>query len=109
MDRELTVAETGAERDGGEGEGRRLTAAQFQGLADIPPEIEWAANIRNRNTRRAYQRDRSRVLPLRRHPRRRRTAPGHPGPCHRLAPHTGSARAGRRHRAPQALGAGRAL
>ena len=63
MDRELTVGETGAvagaERDGvgGGGEGRRLTAAQFQGLADIPPEIEWAANIRNQHTRHAYQRD----------------------------------------------------
>ena len=59
MDRELTVGDAVAERDGdgGEGEGRRLTASEFQGLADIPPEIEWAANIRNRNTRRAYQRD----------------------------------------------------
>ena len=65
MDRELTVggavdetvAVADAERDGGDGEGRRLTAVEFQGLADIPPEIEWAANIRNRNTRRAYQRD----------------------------------------------------
>ena len=59
MDRELTVAETGAGRggNGGEGEGRWLTAVEFQGLADIPPEIEWAANIRNQNTRRAYQRD----------------------------------------------------
>ena len=63
MDRELTVAETGAvadagrDADGGGGEGRRLTAVEFQGLADIPPEIEWAANIRNAHTRRAYQRD----------------------------------------------------
>ena len=35
--------------------GRLLTAAEFQGLADVPPEIEWFANIRNRSTRRAYE------------------------------------------------------
>lgn len=34
---------------------RLLTAAEFQGLADVPPEIEWFANIRNRSTRRAYE------------------------------------------------------
>lgn len=36
---------------------RRLTDAQFQGLATIPPEVEWFANIRNPNTKRAYERD----------------------------------------------------
>lgn len=36
---------------------RRLTDQQFQGLANIPPEIEWFANISNKNTRRAYQND----------------------------------------------------
>lgn len=30
---------------------------QFQGLADVPPEIEWFANLTNANTRRAYQQD----------------------------------------------------
>lgn len=30
-----------------------LTAAQFQQLAEVPPEIEWFANIDNRQTRRA--------------------------------------------------------
>src|SRR5580704_14932967 len=34
---------------------RLLTAAEFQRLADVPPEIEWFANIRNRSTRRAYE------------------------------------------------------
>src|SRR5947209_15065010 len=34
---------------------RFLTAAEFQGLADVPPEIEWFANITNRSTRRAYE------------------------------------------------------
>lgn len=32
---------------------RRLTAAEFRGLAKVPPEAEWFANI----TRRAYQAD----------------------------------------------------
>ena len=33
-------------------EDRRLTAAEFQGLAELPPEAEWFANIKvgvNRN------------------------------------------------------------
>jgi hypothetical protein len=34
---------------------RLLTAAEFQRLADVPPEVEWFANIRNRSTRRAYE------------------------------------------------------
>jgi integrase/recombinase XerD len=34
---------------------RLLTAAQFQRLVDVPPEVEWFANIRNRSTRRAYE------------------------------------------------------
>jgi hypothetical protein len=40
----------------GNGE-RLLTAAQFQRLADIPPELEWLANIRNPRTRKAYKQD----------------------------------------------------
>jgi integrase/recombinase XerD len=34
-----------------------LTATQFDTLADIPPEIEWFANLTNPNTRRAYRQD----------------------------------------------------
>src|SRR5271169_4136960 len=34
---------------------RRLTAAEFQGLAEVPPEIEWFANITNLGTRRIYK------------------------------------------------------
>ena len=34
---------------------RPLTAARFQGLADVPPELEWFANIDNKSTRRAYE------------------------------------------------------
>ena len=36
---------------------RPLTAAEFQGLAQVPPEVEWFANIRNSRTRRAYEID----------------------------------------------------
>lgn len=38
-------------------ETRALTAAQFQGLAEAPPELEWFANIRNPRTRAAYKLD----------------------------------------------------
>ena len=33
---------------------RALTDAHFQGLAEVPPELEWFANIANEKTRRAY-------------------------------------------------------
>jgi site-specific recombinase XerD len=36
-------------------ESRLLTAAAFQGLADVPPEMEWFANLGNAATRRAYR------------------------------------------------------
>ena len=35
--------------------GRLLTAAAFQKLADVPPEVEWFANLGNQATRRAYE------------------------------------------------------
>lgn len=38
-------------------ESRNLTKAEFLRLADVPPETEWFANIRNENTRRAYRKD----------------------------------------------------
>ena len=34
---------------------RLLTAEAFQRLADVPPEVEWFANLSNRCTRRAYE------------------------------------------------------
>src|ERR1700678_758001 len=34
-----------------------LTPVQFGQLADVPPEIEWLANITNPKTRRAYKND----------------------------------------------------
>ena len=39
------------------GQGRALTTAEFAKLADVPPEIEWFANLRNPNTQAAYQHD----------------------------------------------------
>lgn len=36
---------------------RTLTATQFATLADVPPEMEWFANLTNANTRRAYRQD----------------------------------------------------
>src|SRR5438876_153353 len=36
---------------------RALSTAQFQTLAEVPPEIEWFANLTNANTRRAYEQD----------------------------------------------------
>jgi len=37
--------------------GRTLTPEQYADLADVPPEIEWLANITNPRTRRAYKID----------------------------------------------------
>jgi hypothetical protein len=34
---------------------RLRTAAEFHRLADVPPEVEWFANLRNPSTRRAYE------------------------------------------------------
>ena len=34
---------------------RLLTAEQFQRLGDVPPEVEWFANLGNAQTRRAYE------------------------------------------------------
>lgn len=36
---------------------RRLTAAEFQGLAEVPAAAEWFANLDNPRTRRAYRSD----------------------------------------------------
>ena len=38
-----------------QGQGRALTAAEFHTLAEIPPELEWFANLRNPHTRKAYE------------------------------------------------------
>jgi len=36
---------------------RALTAEQFQGLAEMPPELEWFANIKSEKTWAAYRDD----------------------------------------------------
>ena len=41
----------------GTGNNNLLSRAEFQELADVPPEIEWFANIDNPRTRRAYMID----------------------------------------------------
>jgi site-specific recombinase XerD len=38
-------------------ENRILTKSEFQGLSEVPAEIEWFANLDNKNTRRAYLND----------------------------------------------------
>jgi len=38
-------------------QGRALTAAEFDKLAEVPPEMGWFANLRNPNTRLAYEND----------------------------------------------------
>ncbi len=37
--------------------GRELAHPSFYRLNDVPPELEWFANISNPNTRRAYKND----------------------------------------------------
>jgi integrase/recombinase XerD len=34
---------------------RMLTAVEFHRLSDVPPEVEWFANLSNPSTRRAYE------------------------------------------------------
>ncbi len=41
-----------------------LTPAQFDQLADVPPELEWLANITNPKTRPAYKNDVANSSPL---------------------------------------------
>jgi len=43
--------------EGVNGQGRALTTSEFHKLTDISPELEWFANIRNPNTRKAYETD----------------------------------------------------
>ena len=34
-----------------------LSAEAFKGLSEVPPEVEWLADIQNPNTRDGYRRD----------------------------------------------------
>src|SRR5437764_10581222 len=37
--------------------GKRLSRAEFRGLGEMPPELDWFANLDNPRTRRAYRLD----------------------------------------------------
>ncbi len=76
-------------------QGRLLTAAAFQGLADVPPEMEWFANLGNPATRRAYQTALQDFMRFTGINAPRGVPDRHAGPCHRLA---------RRARPPCAVG-----
>ena len=90
----------------GRSERRLLTAAEFQGLSDVPPEAEWFANIANPRTRRAYQGDIQEFMMFCGHRRGRGVPPGDPRPCTRLAQGTGAARSRGGYDPPEALGPG---
>ena len=83
---------------------RALTPAQYGDLADVPPELEWLANITNKKTRRAYKIDVERILRLRRPDGTRAAAHRDPRPRHRLAQGSGGPRAVAGQHPPQALG-----
>lgn len=75
---------------------RLLTAAEFPRLAEVPPEVEWFANVTNPNTRGAYEnavRDFPRVAGITR-PEEFRIVTR---PRHRLARRAGPARPWGRH------------
>lgn len=58
MSNRLVVAAAGRELPRRSlGEGGLLSREEFQKLAQVPPEVEWFANIDNERTRRAYQID----------------------------------------------------
>ena len=84
---------------------RALTPAQFGDLADVPPEIEWLANITNPKTRRAYKIDVSEFSAFTGLRRSRGAAHRHPRPRHRLAQGPRGARLVARQHPAQALGA----
>jgi len=81
----------------------RLSSAQLEQLADMPPEEEWLRNLTNEKTQRAYRLDvrECRVLGA----SQLRRAQGHRPPAHhRLAPGHEKQKALARDGPPQALG-----
>ena len=62
-----------------------LTPAQFAQLADVPPELEWLANITNPKTRRAYKVDVEEFSRFAGPKRACGAAHRNPGACDRLA------------------------
>lgn len=53
----LPVAGDGRELEDIRRVGRRLTDDQYRGLAEVPPALEWFANLPNPHTRRNYRID----------------------------------------------------
>ena len=64
---------------------RLLTAAEFHRLADVPPEVEWFANISNIHTRRAYENAIGDFMRFAGIVRPGRISHGDPSACDRLA------------------------
>jgi hypothetical protein len=85
-----------------------LTRAQFEQLADVPPEEEWLANITNLKTRRAYKED-VRVYRVYRFAGLYEATFRRPVAYYFLAQGHGKTRSGAGHRSAQALGAVLAL
>src|SRR5215472_6926571 len=71
-----------------------LTPAQFGDLAELPPELEWLANLTNPKTRRAHKYRHRRIHRLRRPRRYRGVARRHPRSRHRLEKGPRKTRAG---------------
>jgi hypothetical protein len=70
-----------------------LTPAQYSDLADVPPELEWLANITNPKTRRAYKVDVEEFSGFTGLTQACGIAHRGPSACHRLAQASGSAQA----------------
>jgi hypothetical protein len=64
---------------------RRLSRTEFQGLGEMPPELEWFANLDNARTRRAYRLDVQEFTAFAGVERPEEMRQGHPGSSHRLA------------------------
>ena len=82
-----------------------MTPAQFGDLAEVPPEIEWLANLTNPKTRRAYKNDVEEFIGFTGLRGIAELRDDHPRPCHRLAQGPRAARADGLQHPPQALGA----
>src|SRR5260370_37489947 len=86
-----------------------LTPAQFEQLADVPPEEEWLANITNLKTRRAYKGRCTGVYRVYRFAGLHEATFRRPVAYYFLAQGHGKTRSGAGHHSAQALGAVLAL
>ena len=88
---------------------RLLTAAEFHRLADVPPEVEWFANLTNPQHPPRLRERGAGLHALRRHRPAGGIPDGDAGPRHRLARRADRARAGRQHHPAPARLAGLAV